>query len=265
MRCSLVIVIGMLVIPLAGSTGDRASEPTAPEVGFLPRWQVGQEWLVETESALTQSHRLEQPGQSAAQSRPLRWLFTVQEIEKFDGQDCLRVTVHCQIPGSDEPLCVLWFDRQALVLRKVQTRFRVQGGFRTLTESYHFEDGRIAPVLGPLPVLPLDMPLLGGTARNRRSFTYQAATGEERDRRREEVRFGFEVEQQIAAIEWEKVKQFLGAEARQEDGPLIEVRLQGTGGLPVRQIWQRGLPWPAYSDNGYSVSRLIRPSRGADK
>jgi len=258
MRCSLLIIIGMLVIPLRGPTG--ASEPTAPEHGFLPRWQVGQEWLVETESAIAQGNRLEQPGQPAGRGRPLRWLFTVQEIEKLEGHDCFRVTVHCQIPGGDEPVCVLWFDRRALVLHKVQTRFRVQGGFRTLSESY-FADGGTAPILGPLPVLPLDMPLLDGTAKNR-SFTYQAATGEERDRGREGVRFGFEVEQQIVSVEWEQVRHLLGAERRQKDGALIEVRLQGSGGLPVRQIWQRGLPWPAYSDNGCSVSRLMRPSRG---
>jgi hypothetical protein len=35
------------------------------------------------------------------------------------------------------------------------------------------------------------------------------------------------------------------------------VRLE-TAERKVRQVWQPGMPWPSFSDNGDTVSRLIK-------
>jgi len=37
----------------------------------------------------------------------------------------------------------------------------------------------------------------------------------------------------------------------------VEVRIKGFD-RQVRQLWQKGLPWPVYSDNGTTVSRLVK-------
>jgi hypothetical protein len=39
------------------------------------------------------------------------------------------------------------------------------------------------------------------------------------------------------------------------------VRLKAAGSL-VRQLWQPGLPWPVYSNNGIAESRLVEEAPG---
>lgn len=256
-------LIGMMVVPLAGIGLHRVSAPVAPDENFLPRWHVGQEWLVETESTIAQSSLIQQPGSPSSPAQPVRWHFIVRETEKLGGHDCFKATVQCQATGCVDPVCTLWVDRQAMVLRQVQTRFPVQGRVRTLTETYVFAGDQGAPVLGPLPLLPLDVPLPDKVGKKDRKLVYETATGTETSRKRGGVRFAFEVEQQIVRIEPDQVQQLLAKELRETAaGPLIEVRLQSLGRHPVRQVWRHDLPWPLYSENGFSVSRLVRVSDG---
>jgi hypothetical protein len=44
--------------------------------------------------------------------------------------------------------------------------------------------------------------------------------------------------------------------------PVTEVRLKSLG-REVRQLWQAQRPWPIYSDNGYTVARLVSVERVA--
>ena len=74
------------------------------------------------------------------------------------------------------------------------------------------------------------------------------------------MRFAFEVRQSFAKPK-ATMKGLLADNfaKRLESQTALEVRLEGFD-RDVRQLWQPGLPWPTYADNGVTVARLVQVS-----
>lgn len=225
---------------------------------FQPVWHLGDSWTVETRTRRVQAG--EQPGETT-EGRPVAWQFTVRAIEKVHERDCFRVEVKClSDSGRFPPQTTLWVDTQALVLRQFQTQIRVADSVRTLTESYDFPGQQPTPVMGPLTVLPIDLPLLlGGRMKGSQTFTYEAIPGPSGTKAVGNIAFAYEVAQDLDSQPAAQARQLLHADFAKalEDHPLLEVKLK-TVDRRVRQLWQAGLPWPAYSENGTTVARLVK-------
>lgn len=231
----------------AGETSDR----------FRPTWHVGDRWTIETQTRQIQVGA--PPGQTPL-GKPVRWQFTVQGKEKVGGRDCFQVQVQCLLQAArPQPQTTLWVDAQSLALRQVQTQLTVGGQVRTLTESYQFPGQQPTPVMGPFSALPLDMPLLlGGRTKGSQSFNYEAIPGPGGTKAIGEMGFAFEVTQDLDTQPPQQSRNLLHTEFIKSLGnrPLLEVKLK-TFGRSVKQLWQAGLPWPAYSENGTTVARLV--------
>src|SRR5262249_14626855 len=141
---------------------------------YRPRWQVGQQWVVESVNTQMQTRR---GPQQAPAAQSLQWQFQVQGVERIGPRDCFRIQVGCQHGGQQQPMTTLWMDQQSLALQQLQTQLPVQGGFRTITESYRTAGGQPAPVIAPLTVLPLEMPVLLQGGKGLEKFTYEATAG----------------------------------------------------------------------------------------
>jgi hypothetical protein len=251
--------LAALILLCGTEDWSEAAAPPArprglPANQLRPRWTVGQSWIVETATL---------PVQAAGDPRdlrrgpPVRWQFTVAKREKVAGKECFRVEIRCT--GSEErsPATVLWVDARALALRKFQTELLVQGEWRTVTESYDFEGADAGPVLGPSTALPVDLPLFSSEKRRSPRFSYVARPGAlGKD---EGLAFSIDVDQHLAPARGRDVRDLLREEVpRDIDAPrAYEVRLRSPE-REVLQLWKPGQPWPAYSDNGCTVSRLIK-------
>lgn len=229
-------------------------EPTVPEGQLQPKWRVGEQWVVETtaRSAPTSDE------QEAGPVRAVVWTFTVAKIEKVGEHACYRVEIKPDTDEGPQPLSIIWVDEKSLALRRIQTQLPVQEDLRTVIESYEFDGGQVSPVMGPLTGLPIDLPVFL-TAKPRGGFSYRATAATPGARGTDGLAFAVSVEQQITAANPEKIKALLGGAASRDlkAKPIFEVQLKGPEGQ-VRQLWQAGLPWPAYSDNGHTEARLVK-------
>jgi hypothetical protein len=250
------LALGTICWCLAAEPGDPPRRSASLEQ-LKPNWQLGDKWIVET---ITQPLQTRGSMDLRVAARPIQWQFAVQRFEKAISDDCYRVEIRCMLDGPPQPATVLWVDRKSHALRKIQTQIPVPGGFRTVTENYEFADGQPSPVLGPLTALPVDLPLLvGGEAKGSRKFIYEANTNPSGQKALGDVGFAYAVEQEVAPAAPNEAKGLLGdafAKALVER-PAVEVKLKGPG-REVRQLWQPGLPWPAYSESGATVSRLVK-------
>ncbi len=254
----LVALVAPLMVCLC-LAADSAESPNRSI--FLqrlkPNWQLGDKWVVET---ITQPLQMREGTTRRMAARPIQWQFTVQRFEKSLNQDYYRVEIRCMLRGRPQPMTVLWVDRKSHILRKIQTQIPVPGGFRTITENYEFASGQPSPVLGPLSALPIDLPLLmDGQAKGSQKFTYEANTSLSGTKAVGEVGFAYEVEQEVSPANAEQVKGLLNDTFAKDlkRRPVVEVKLKGPG-REVRQLWQPGLPWPAYTESGPTVSRLVK-------
>lgn len=262
-----VAVLGGAALMPASEPSDKGDGPDkagkkADAEQLKPRWQTGQKWEVETLNQLSQygGKRDKEPKRKA-----VLWEFKVLEGDKLGGKPCYRLQVQAKVGSTQQPLTVLWLDEKSLALRQVQTQMRVQGKLRTITESYQSASGQPTPVMTPLTAIPLDMPVfLEGDKAGLGKFSYEAFSGESGKKDAGDVGFAFDIEQRMEPVGDDAVKELqskgLLAESFTKElaaKPFVEVRLK-TPGRQVRQLWQPGLPWPAYSSNGVSQAHLLR-------
>ena len=233
----------------------QTRSPTFDEL--MPRWELGDRWIVETKSRPLQVRGDTGPDTFC---RPIQWQFAVQRFEKTLADDCYRVEVKCLLAGAAAPSTVLWIDKKSLAVRKIETQLPVPGGFRTITYHYEFSSGQPSPVLGPLSALPIDLPLfVGGEAKGMQTFAYQMHTGPAETKEIGQLGFAYNVEQRVNSIPSEHVKGLLNETFAKSLAyvPVVEVRLK-SGNRHVDQLWQPGLPWPVYSKNGSTECRLVK-------
>jgi hypothetical protein len=222
------------------------------------RWQVGMKWVVESETDLAQ---LGDAKERKPKVEPIRWQFSVVKIEKVHGHDCYRLEVERLIDGkTSPPLTTVWADARSLALRQIRTEFVVQGQTREVTESYEFEDGQPAPVMSPLTSIPLDFPLmLAGTSKGTGKFSYAAISGPGGKKALGDVGFAVEIKQNITEAKPDAIKGLVPEDFSKDlsSKPITEVNLS-TGDRSVRQLWKDDMPWPVYSNNGTTTSKLIK-------
>jgi hypothetical protein len=235
----------------AGSAGDVIDSEQ-----YRPQWKVGQQWVVEIVSLQNQVRRDLPAGPPSTKTQ---WRFTVRSIETIEGHDCYKVEVKCLASKSPEPETVMWVDRQTMTLRKVETRLAVQGGTRTVTESYHAPSGQPFPAFAPLTVPPIELPLFLSGTKGMQTFTYEATNGPEGVKAVGEIGFTFAIEQQVTRPNEDEIKGLLPDDYAKgiEKRPTVEVQLN-TSRTKVRQLWQPGYPWPLYSNNGVASACLIQ-------
>ncbi|MBI1902423.1 MAG: hypothetical protein HYS13_15080 [Planctomycetia bacterium] len=240
-------------------SGNAGNSDAAQAQVPTPQWQVGDRWTVETTSRQIQARH---PTGGQQQTQKLQWQFSVAGTDRLADRDCHRVEVTCQAQGQQQPTVTFWVDQKTQVLRQVQTRLPTVGGFRTMTESFDFPDGRQSPVLPALTALPIDLPaFVQGQAKESGKFTYESVSGPAGTKDPGALGFLVEVEQQVAAADAEGVKGLLADDFAKnlEERPVVEVKIHGAR-RQVRQLWQRGAPWPVYSDNGTTSARLVKVS-----
>jgi hypothetical protein len=248
-------------------TAVQAQEAARPAdaAAFRPKWKVGDAWMIETQSRQVQTRETD----AARPGAKLQWKFTVQTIEKLGGRDCFRLGVKCLSQQRPQPNVTVWIDTTALALRQIQTQVQVSGDMRTLTESYQFAGEQPTPVLSPLTALPIDLPLfLAGETKGTQTFQYESIPGPAGTKNVGDVGFVFQIEQGMTPADAEKAKGLLNEDFAKSltTQPVVEVRLK-TIDRQVKQLWRTELPWPAYSDNGTTVARLIKvlPTANTDK
>jgi len=259
--CRLIAVTSLSAIAVSESVPANApSRPTDEEIvleQFKPRWMVGEQWIVKTAALQLQ---VADNQRTRSRGKPVRWHFTVRGIEKVGGHNCYQVQIRPLAAGRPQPVTTLWVDGQSLCLRQFQTQLPVRGGFRTVTESYQFADGQPSPVLCPLTAVPLDLPLfLGGQVKGPQKFIYQTTAGPAGKKAVGDTSFTFEVEQEFGRPKPEQVEGLLHNSFTKDLKPrqVIEIRLESFD-RQIRQLWPLRSPWPAYTDDGTTVARLVK-------
>lgn len=256
-------VLGAVCLIWAAET-PTGSARSANLQQFRPQWNLGDAWVVETSSLPLQARGdLTQ----MVRSRPIQWQFTVQKYEKVISDDCFRVVVRCLLAGPPQPVTVLWIDRKSQTLRQIQTQIPVAGRFRTVTEDYLAVGGQKSPVLGPLSALPIDLPFFRGNAtKGLESFSYEANDGPAGKKALGDVGFIYDVEQAVSSPSRQHVKELMpqGFTKDLDARPMVEIHMKSAG-RQVQQLWQAGLPWPVYADNGTTISRLVKVIPGSSE
>ena len=261
---SLLAVLGAVCLAWAAETSTGGSRSASLQQ-FRPQWKLGDAWVVETSSLPLQARAdLTQ----MVRSRPIQWQFTVQKYEKIIADDCFRVVVRCLLPGPPQPVTVLWIDRKSQTLRQIQTQIPVAGRFCMMTEDYRAVGAQKSPVLGPLSALPIDLPLFqGNAAKGLESFSYEVNDGPAGKKKAlGDVGFIYDVEQAVASPSRQHVKDLVpqGFTKDLDARPMVEVHMKSAG-RQVQQLWQAGLPWPVYADNGTTISRLVKVIPGSSE
>jgi hypothetical protein len=251
------MAIAAAVLVLAGGAARGQDGQGLNPEQYRPRWQVGQQWVVESVNTQLPTMR---DLLSIQPAKPIPWQFQVKGVEKIGLRHCFKVQVTCQVPGPQQPVTTLWVDQQTMTLQQLQTQLPVPGGLRTITESYRSASGQPTPVITPLTVLPLELPVFLQGSKGTTKFTYEAAAAPWGTKGVDDVAFAYEIEQVLTRPAPDQVKGLV-PEAFTKDlqtKPVLEVRLKGLGSSRVRQLWQEGLPWPVFSDNGSSKARLVK-------
>jgi hypothetical protein len=230
-----------------------ANENLQPET-YRPHWKVGQRWTIAVKTLQSQAG---EPISTNGVKDIVQWQFEVRAIEMIENHNCFKVEIKCLAAATDA-VTTLWVDEQSMTLRRVQTQLPVAGGLRTVTENYSSASGQPFPAFAPLTVPPLELPLFLGGTKGTQTFAYEASGTPTTEKAVDDVQFSFSVDQQFTQPPADKIKSLVPAEYSKDltQKPVIEVQLKAAG-TQVRQLWQAGLPWPVYSNNGIAESRLI--------
>ena len=221
-----------------------AEEPRQSQVG--PHWTIGTTWRVEATN-------LQKQGGIQKQVKPVVWVFTVIGETTVSGRGCYEVAIRCQEDESDrQPRISLWVDKTSGMLVRMTSQIFVKGQWRTATETYAVAEGKSTAVFGSIPSLPLDMPMFAGQtgSKDLDGMSYEVVTGPAGAKAIGEAGFTYDIRQAIKPVSEAGAKS-LG------DKDAVEVELRSGPKNRVRQIWTPDKPWPVYSTNGMSESRLL--------
>jgi hypothetical protein len=249
--CRVMVLV--VVVLSAARSAPAADEELKPEA-YRPQWTVGQRWVIASVTLQSQARRNPQPDDS---KQAVRWQFDVRKIEKVDDRNCFQVEVKC-LDGEGEAITTLWVDEKTMTLRRAQTQLPVAGGLRTITENYRSASGQPFPAFTPLTVPPLELPLFLTGTKGSQTFEYAASSTPPEEKGVGDIEFAFSVEQQLTRPPADKIKGLVPEEYSKDliQKPVLEVQLKAASSQ-VRQLWQPGLPWPVYSNNGIAESRLV--------
>lgn len=224
-----------------------------------PNWKIGTSWIVETKN-------IQNPISQKQESKPVRWTFTVAGETKVQKRDCFEIRIRCNDPSDRQPRVTIWVDKHSGMLMRTTMQQFVQGLWQSFTDTYLVPEGKSTAVFGTISSLPLDIPLFTEDERSKdlEGMSYELIPGDKGSKNLGEAGFRFQVSQSIKPISDEKLKALVGdfrSKSLTETVDLrdaVEIELQsGTSKSPIRQVWAPGSPWPVYSTNGASESRLV--------
>jgi hypothetical protein len=243
-------------VTIGQQPGDKPPDKNSSNE-LKPSWAVGDSWTVR--ATAIQSQASTEANDPQQQSAPVDWQFTVTGTDKIKERFCYRVSVVCLEAGRQHPATTLWLDADSRTLTRVESKIMVKGQWRTFTETYITADGKPTPVLGPLPALPLDFPVIAvdGTTKSLAGQTYQTIYGDTGIKALGDVGFAFAVDQSVTPVDAKFVKS-LAPQSEAED--VTKVELRGAG-RTISQLWHAGDPWPIYSNNGMTEARLMEVKR----
>ena len=218
-----------------------------------PQWQVGSAWTVQTQSRQVQARR--EPG-PVNQAPAVQWRFTVLPMDKIGDSECYHVRATCEQAGRPQPATELWVDRKTQALLRVTTQLPTPAGFQSVTQDFKHQQGNVSPVVGPLSALPIDWPTFSAEpAKAAKEYSYKALSGGQE--KSGGIAFEQKVRQATRSVPVSGVKGLLDEHVAKQksDDNLREVVLDD-GHRVVRQLWQPGMPWPSFCDNGVTVAKL---------
>lgn len=226
-----------------------------------PEWKVGDSWVVETETDPIQGRS----ALLAAKLPLLKWKFVVAGEDKVQGADCYRIEVAC-IAGGSPTKATMWYDKETMFLRQLQTWVYAAGDRQSIVESFAAGGKAIrAPVLPAVNALPLDMPAFPQAGKKslagEETFQFKStprAAGAKAD---DAVAFATQVKQKIGKPDAAGLKAIGPDRSKSLTAP-VQVDLESSG-RSVKQVWQSGRPWPEFSDNGRTRARLLTVERAA--
>lgn len=219
-----------------------------------PQWNLGDRWIIET---LTEQIQGNEP-RTGEKAPRIRWEFRVAKLEKVAGADCYRIDIECLAQGRVRPKASVWCDKQTLFLRQFETQVAFRGRYYTVQESYDCAKGELAPVMASVNVLPIGLPaFLPQGAKSLEGFTYTSAPLPAGVKDATTIRFAHTIRQDVRAPGAKSLKQVPQLFAKDiQAKPLTEVQL-AEGKQTMTQLWQKGLPWPVYAENGRTQAWLV--------
>lgn len=235
---------------------QQTRQQTQAFVNVGPHWKIGTSWTVETVNLQKQSSLQKQ-------TAPVVWVFTVVGETKIADRDCFEVAIRCNDKSDRQPRVSIWVDKYSGMLLRVTTLTLVKGQWRSFTETYSVPQGKSVAVLGSIPSLPLDMPVFAGDDKSKdlEGMTYEVLQGPKGSKDIDKTSFTYKINQSVKPVSKETRKELAGAKSLAlpvNMDEAVEVELQGGSKNRVRQLWTPGTPWPVYSNNGNSESRLIQ-------
>lgn len=260
MAVSALVLVTPLSMGHAQAPG-QARDLAVEEV--RPQWQTGQRWVVETVSLQRQARR---DVNALTKPRPVQWQFEVKGKEKVGDKNCYKVAVDFLNGKQAQPIATLWTDENSMMLVRIETQMPIQGQRRGVVEEYRAVAGRTSPVIAPLTAIPLDLPAFLPTQQKGPGTYSYDAIHPSKEKGAEDLPFRFEIEQEVAPLTPQNAKGMLAPSFAKSAGnkPALEVKLKSAD-RSVRQLWQEGLPWPAFADNGQTEARLVSVTTPNDR
>ncbi|MDD3588523.1 MAG: hypothetical protein PHQ75_15180, partial [Thermoguttaceae bacterium] len=222
---------------------------------YGPQWKTGNSWIVETTNLQSQN------AQTQTKTMPVRWKFEVKGIATLANHSCFLVEITCMEKGECQPHVYIWVDEVSGMLMRTLTYTWIKGRWHEHQETYIPKGGKSVAVFGSVPSLPLDMPVFGVRgAKSMEADTYETVTGPTGQKAIGQSGFVYQVKQSISPVSKELDKRFQSRKAKGAKSVSLKeaIEVGMNGGLnEVRQVWTPGTPWPVYSTNGASESRLV--------
>ncbi len=238
------------------STSKPGGSSESEQIGI--QWQVGDTWTVETETV-----QIQRRNERESKAR-VRWTFEVKSKMSLEGRPTFKLFIRCQADGR-QPEIVALVDAQSYALRQLEMELPTANGFQKLVEHYEVGNNTASPVLTPLSALPLDFPVFQQSQQKpQQSYQYKAVSGYPGKKAVDDIAFIYSVTQKSSTAEPAVVKSLLGESYQKNLGggaDPIDVRIQSVD-REVRQLWHPGLPWPSWSNNGTTETRLVDFHRG---
>lgn len=259
--CSLLLSVAMTAGTLFASQYDDSN-------GFMPKWQKGEEWVLEA------SHK-DLKSDVAEWQAPIRWNFKVRNIKKLNGVECYVLHIHSTNKGVKDQ-AVLYLSTEDLrpvrVIDIYPSGLRMKHSVRDIDSSYAqplLAEDTIVPY--DLPVFPLESNSEGvraqgaisdGINKIKDAFTKKFA----KVRNVGGLMFKRTVTQKNVSPKTEKQNAAQGAMLRSESAPannspvysvqLAEERTDNN----LSQTWRKGYPWAVASSRRDRKVRLIKYS-----
>ncbi len=245
-----ILIVGTVAVAYA-------AEPVQTQQ-FRPKWNVGDQWTVQTQS------RQQQVAATGQKRVAARWQFTVEAVDRIGDNACFRIVIRPS--DAPEPKTTVWVDRKTTAIRQIQTQLPTPDGYKTMTESYR-TDGQATPVVGPLTVLPIDLPQFPEQGvKSLETYQYEAVSGPDGVKALGDIGFSTEIRQSFSKPSAQRMKSLFGDENVKslQNGPMVEVEL-ATPDYSTRQVWNENSPWPLFADNGITQARLVETNRATDQ